>query len=343
VAAEHSELTGRHLWAIGVDSDRWFDVTDRERPHVLTSVIKRIDVAAFELARHMTSGGPTGLAVELDLANGGFAYSTQGGGLTPAMTTQLDAFVEDIGAGQIQVPIRPSGDLLLLDLDGNEISKPPATESPSAGVDGLEFGSQPTPGTHEIGALGTPLTVTIEPGWVTGANDPGHTAFSHPDASHVADRQVVFMRPQLLTDPSQPQAAVDAQIWWRLDDIEGWLDNLTDGIIVSNRSRVDMGGRETVFFEVEIADASACGRFGYCAGFIINHIFEDGDVSGWSFEHGFHHRVWWVDGGNEPPVVIIAATRSDDRSFQAQADELLSTLIIGEPEPHPVGDLLPGN
>jgi hypothetical protein len=34
--------------------------------------------------------------------------------------------------------------------------------------------------------------------------------------------------------------------------------------------------------------------------------------------------------------VIIAATPSDDRTFQATADALLDTLVIGDPAPHPV-------
>ena len=50
--------------------------------------------------------------------------------------------------------------------------------------------------------------------------------------------------------------------------------------------------------------------------------------------------MWWVDGGDHEPLVIIASTHSSDSgvSFQGDADQLLATLAIGEPGPHPVSD-----
>jgi hypothetical protein len=70
--------------------------------------------------------------------------------------------------------------------------------------------------------------------------------------------------------------------------------------------------------------------------FLVNTITEERGITGWSFEPGFHQRIWVVDGGDYAPLVIIAATSSNDRSFQAEAEALLDKLVIGGPQPHPL-------
>ena len=44
-ATELSQELGRQLWAIGVDTDMLFELPDEQRDHLLTSMVKRIDVA----------------------------------------------------------------------------------------------------------------------------------------------------------------------------------------------------------------------------------------------------------------------------------------------------------
>jgi hypothetical protein len=138
-------------------------------------------------------------------------------------------------------------------------------------------------------------------------------------------------------DPTKSEADVSEQAPWPLDDIEGWAENIVDGIVTAGPERTQIGGRDAVYFEVEIASRDVCRSDDFCIGFVISTIDEFGGISGWAFELGFHHRIWWVDGGDEPPVLIIAATASADRSFQVQADELLDALVIGDPQPHPAG------
>ena len=43
-AREQSEALHREVWAIGADSDQYYDVSEEERGHVLTSTIKALDV-----------------------------------------------------------------------------------------------------------------------------------------------------------------------------------------------------------------------------------------------------------------------------------------------------------
>ena len=168
---------------------------------------------------------------------------------------------------------------------------------------------------------------------------PGWTSFSHPESSRAGDRDVLFFRPQYLSDPSAPGAAIPEHRSWPLDDIEGWLDNVIDGIVVGEPENTTIGGRSAVYFEAEITDTGVCGvGVDYCAGFLISAVFDDVGITGWTFEPGFHQRVWWVDGGDEPPLVIIASTPSDDRGHQVDADRLLDNLVIGDPAPHPAGE-----
>ena len=56
VARTESEALGRHLWTIGVDADAYLGVSSLERPHVLTSMVKKFDVAVYEVVEAYLSG-----------------------------------------------------------------------------------------------------------------------------------------------------------------------------------------------------------------------------------------------------------------------------------------------
>ena len=99
---------------------------------------------------------------------------------------------------------------------------------------------------------------------------------------------------------------------------------------------IEVGGRSAVYFEAEVTDPDVCGPLQHCAGFVINTFLGPSQVSAWSFEPGVHHRVWWIDGGDHPPLVIIAANLAGNQDFGAPVDALLEGLVIGEFGPHPV-------
>ncbi|HSM65565.1 MAG TPA: BMP family ABC transporter substrate-binding protein, partial [Ilumatobacteraceae bacterium] len=322
VVVEMSDETGRKLWTIGVDNDQWFDVGFDEQQHMLTSIIKRGDAAAFELVRAMLDSDDR-TDLRLGMADEVWRYSQQGDGLTAEMISTLDRMIDDAAAGRIEIPSVPTGELLLLDADGREIDGPPD-------IDEIE------PGTYEITDLGTSLTLTVDDGWVSPLTAAGYTRYAASNSTQFGDQDVTFLRPHFLSDPLQPQAEFRAQVPSPLGDVEGWLDNMIDGVITAGPDQREIGGRTAVYFEAEIADSDLCGDFMYCVSFAMNTIGRQGFMSGWSFEPGIHQRIWWIDQGNEAPLVIIAATPSDDRAFQATADALLDTLVIGDPAPHPV-------
>ena len=97
-ALAYSRSSGRHVWAIGIDNDQWFEVPITQRPHVLTSVIKRGDIAMYELVNHILDDGPPGNIGTVDLADDAFGYSDEGEGLTPPMIAELDRLIDAVAS-----------------------------------------------------------------------------------------------------------------------------------------------------------------------------------------------------------------------------------------------------
>ena len=110
-AEEQSAALDRHLWAIGADSDQFYDVSETQQPHVLTSVIKRIEVEVYELIRDYLDGGLEPVPRELTLADGAVDYSTTGDNLSAETIAKLEALRVEIVSGRRSVPRTPSGSL----------------------------------------------------------------------------------------------------------------------------------------------------------------------------------------------------------------------------------------
>jgi len=89
--------------AIGVDSDQYQTASADLKPVILTSMLKRVDVAVFDYIKAAQSGTPlTGIQV-FDLKKGGVGYSTSGGQVDD-IKAQLGAATAKIVDGSITVP-----------------------------------------------------------------------------------------------------------------------------------------------------------------------------------------------------------------------------------------------
>lgn len=94
-------------WAIGVDSDQYNDpALAKYKDHILTSAIKNVDVAAYDLIKSVHAGTPKTGTNTYTLANGGVSLATSGGFLTDVQS-QLDAAKQKIVSGQIKVNAKP--------------------------------------------------------------------------------------------------------------------------------------------------------------------------------------------------------------------------------------------
>jgi basic membrane protein A len=101
---------GPDALAIGVDSDQYLTASPEEKPHIMTSMLKRVDTAVLEVIRDQVEGNfPSGFHV-FGLADEGIDYATTNPDLlTPDIQAQLDTFKEQIINGEITVPEEPQG------------------------------------------------------------------------------------------------------------------------------------------------------------------------------------------------------------------------------------------
>jgi basic membrane lipoprotein Med (substrate-binding protein (PBP1-ABC) superfamily) len=114
-AAALSGSMRRHLWAIGVDTDWYEDLSHNLgtispaawRSHVLTSVRKRFDLAAYEALRSVAAGDRLPPVKAYDLRSGFVDISYEGGFLD-----DVRPLIEDqrrrIVSGQLRAPSLPS-------------------------------------------------------------------------------------------------------------------------------------------------------------------------------------------------------------------------------------------
>ncbi|MEY2754993.1 MAG: hypothetical protein RJB65_1351 [Actinomycetota bacterium] len=94
-------------WAIGVDSDQYLTAGSPEAQAViLTSMLKRVDVAVYETIKAVAEGDTAGGIKVFDLSVDGVGYATSGDYLTEFIE-QLEALKAEIIAGTIVVPTAP--------------------------------------------------------------------------------------------------------------------------------------------------------------------------------------------------------------------------------------------
>ncbi|WP_037912636.1 BMP family lipoprotein [Actinacidiphila yeochonensis] len=94
-------------WAIGVDSDQYQDpALSKYKSQILTSAVKNVDVAVYDLIKSVQSGTPKTGTNTYDLANGGVSLSTSGGFITD-IQSQLDAAKQKIVSGATKVSSTP--------------------------------------------------------------------------------------------------------------------------------------------------------------------------------------------------------------------------------------------
>jgi basic membrane protein A len=103
-AKEISDSSGSKVWAIGVDSDQINVVSEDLQPYILTSMLKKVDVAVGQTITSYLAGEDIGgQTFVFDLSVGGVDYSTSGGNLDD-IKDQLDSIKQDIIDGTITVP-----------------------------------------------------------------------------------------------------------------------------------------------------------------------------------------------------------------------------------------------
>jgi basic membrane protein A len=94
--------------AIGVDSDQYLTASPEQQPLILTSMIKRVDVAVYNAIQQVGQGNFQGGGTVFDLAHDGLDYSKSNTQLmTQDMIDQIDQYKQQIIDGTIKVPEKP--------------------------------------------------------------------------------------------------------------------------------------------------------------------------------------------------------------------------------------------
>ena len=101
-AAKEAGAPGE-VWAIGVDSDQYNLVSPDLQPYILTSMLKKVDVAVYETIKAFSEGSFAAGVQVFNLESGGVGYSTSGG-FVDDIADQIDDFAAQIIAGEIEVP-----------------------------------------------------------------------------------------------------------------------------------------------------------------------------------------------------------------------------------------------
>ncbi len=91
--------------AIGVDSNQYLQVKAAQQKCILTSMLKRVDVAVYATIKAYAGGNFKAGTTRFDLANGGIDFATEGGQIKDQ--AQLEKLKKDIIDGTIKVPTAP--------------------------------------------------------------------------------------------------------------------------------------------------------------------------------------------------------------------------------------------
>jgi basic membrane protein A and related proteins len=107
-AQEFSTANNTQVWAIGTDSDQYLSASAEQQPYILTSNLKRVDVAVYNTIQAFVQNKFVGGYQTFDLKAGGVGYATSGG-FVDDIKSQLDAIADKIKSGEIEVPTALSG------------------------------------------------------------------------------------------------------------------------------------------------------------------------------------------------------------------------------------------
>lgn len=92
--------------AIGVDSDQYVTADPAVRDVIMTSMLKKVDVAVFDFVKSVSDGSVKSGENIYDLAADGVGYSTSGGQVDD-IKSKLDELKQQIIDGKIEVPTEP--------------------------------------------------------------------------------------------------------------------------------------------------------------------------------------------------------------------------------------------
>lgn len=108
--AKDRRTNGEDVWAIGVDKDQYEDgIYEGTKSAILTSMMKRVDVAAYSVSEMAMKGEfPGGEILAFTLANGGVSLPPSNPNLSDEIIALVAEFEAKIVSEEITVPLVPT-------------------------------------------------------------------------------------------------------------------------------------------------------------------------------------------------------------------------------------------
>lgn len=105
--------SGKEVWVVGVDVDQYADGTLKNgKSIILTSAMKKIDQAAYDMVKLETEGKfPGGQTLTFDAKNDGVGLPKENPNLSPETVAKVDEVFQKLKSGEIKVSAE-QGDLL---------------------------------------------------------------------------------------------------------------------------------------------------------------------------------------------------------------------------------------
>src|SRR5690606_14251196 len=103
--AKERKEAGENVWVIGVDSDQYDEGQVGEDNVTLTSVLKRVDNAVYNISEQAKDGKfPGGETVVYGLSDDGIGLADSRGAISEDVMTKIEEFKQQIIDGEVTVP-----------------------------------------------------------------------------------------------------------------------------------------------------------------------------------------------------------------------------------------------
>jgi basic membrane protein A len=97
---------GDETWVVGVGADQFQSATEDQKPHILTSVVKRFDTVTYDFLESVAKNAPLTGRHTYGLDEDGIDFVTSGKFLTKRKIAVIDGFKDRVESGNIKVPDR---------------------------------------------------------------------------------------------------------------------------------------------------------------------------------------------------------------------------------------------
>ena len=160
------------------------------------------------------------------------------------------------------------------------------------------------PGEHSTDQLGTEVTFRLEETWGVPVSDPGSLVLQAYDPPVPFTRAVMMLREVELAGAGDLTVDIDAFV------------RTVPTVEATNQRDVTVGGSDAT-----VVDLTATSEEPLLLSGVGTIVLRPTEIA----------RLWVVDQGDQPPIVLFAPVGVDDTDWLATADAVVASIELGEP------------